>query len=225
MTDADPRTPSARLSAGEAEPRAGGVVDAVPMGLAAFALSTFLFSVFNAGWTSGTTAWLSFGFVAGGLVQLLAGMWSFRNRNLFGTVTFSMYAAFYFGLSLYFTLVAPGADAAAQRNDLAWILLAFALFNFYLLLWSSQINETWFALFFFLGVTEVVLCIGFFVDNSTAVRVGGYLGVITALIAWYGSSAALINGLLGRDVVKVGGPIRFDLERRLARRTPAASAR
>jgi succinate-acetate transporter protein len=39
----------------------GGVADAVPTGLAAFALSTFLLSVFNADWTSGTTAWLSFG--------------------------------------------------------------------------------------------------------------------------------------------------------------------
>jgi len=195
------------------------------MGLAAFALSTFLLSVFFADWTSGTTAWLSFGFIAGGLVQLLAGMWSFRNRNLFGTVAFSMYGAFYIGLSLYFTLVAPGAGAAAQRNDLAWIFLAFALFNLYLLLWSSQVNEMLFALFFFLGVTEVVLCIGFFVDNAQAVRVGGYLGVLTALIAWYGSSAALINGLLGRNVVRVGGPIKFDLERRQAHRTPAASPR
>ena len=71
----------------------------------------------------------------------------------------------------------------------------------------------------------MVLCIGFFVDNAQAVRVGGYLGVLTALVAWYGSSAALINGLLGRNVVRVGGPIKFDLERRQAHRSPAASPR
>ncbi|MEV0714280.1 acetate uptake transporter [Asanoa sp. NPDC050611] len=202
----------------------GGVADAVPLGLAAFALATFMFSAFNAGWTSGTVAWLTFGIFAGGLVQLLAGMWSFRNRDLFGTVAFSMYGAFYLGLALYVILVAPGAGAAAQRNDLAWIFLAFALFNAYLTLWASQVNEALFLLFFFVGVTLVVLCVGFFIDNNQVVRIGGYFGVIAALVAWYASSAGLINGLLGRKVLKMGGPIHIDLERRSARRTPATTS-
>ncbi|MDG4820482.1 acetate uptake transporter [Asanoa sp. WMMD1127] len=217
----DPRMPSPE-PASAASGVLGGVADATPMGLAAFALSTFLLSAFNAGWTNGTTAWLSFGFVAGGLVQLLAGMWAFRNRNLFNTVAFSMYGAFFLGLALYFTLVAPGASAAAQRNDLAWILLAFALFNFYLVLWATQVNETLFGVFFFLGVTEVLLCIGFFVDNGQVVRIGGYLGVLTALVAWYGSSGALINGLLGREAIRLGAPLKLrGLEQRLTHR-PAA---
>ncbi|GIF70766.1 acetate uptake transporter [Asanoa siamensis] len=228
----DPRMsmPEQGVARGEAaaESRAGtlgGVADALPLGLAAFALATFLWSAFNAGWTNGTIAWLTFGIFAGGLVQLLAGMWSFRNRNLFGTVAFSMYGAFYLGLALYLILVAPGAPAAAQRNDLAWIFLAFALFNLYLTLFASQVNEALFALFFFLGVTEVVLCIGFFVDNAQVVRIGGYFGIIAALIAWYASSAGLLNGMLGRDVLKVGRPLHLNLERRLGQRTAATGAR
>ena len=230
----DPRMPMPEASAAQRREAAavesppgvlGGVSDAFPLGMAAFALATFMFSAFNAGWTSGTVAWLTFGIFAGGLVQLLAGMWSFRNRNLFGTVAFSMYGAFYLGLALYIILVAPGAGAAAQRNDLAWIFLAFALFNAYLTLWASQVNEALFLLFFFLGVTLVVLCVGFFIDNNQAVRIGGYFGVITALVAWYASSAGLINGLLGRRVLKMGGPIHLDLERRSANRTPATTGR
>jgi succinate-acetate transporter protein len=208
----DPRMPIAErteLSAAEGRQSSafGGVADATPLGLAAFALTIFLLSAFNAGWTNGTIAWLSFGFFAGGLVQLLAGMWAFRNRNLFGTVAFSMYGAFWLGLALYSTLVAPGATAAQQRNDLAWILLAFTLFNLYLVLWSTQINEAIFSVFLAFGATQVVLCIGFFINNGQVVRIGGYLGVLTALVAWYASSAALINGILGRKALKLGSPI------------------
>jgi succinate-acetate transporter protein len=211
--------------ASEAESRSmGGISDATPLGLAAFALSLFLLSAFNAGWTSGTTAWLTFGFFAGGLVQLLAGMWSFRNRNLFGTVAFSMYGAFWIGLATYFTLVAPFASAPQQRNDLAWIWLAFLLFNLYLILWSTLVNEAMFAVFFFLGVTEVLLCVGFFVNNDQVVRIGGYLGVMAALAAWYASSATLLNGLLGRQALKLGSPP-LDIAKRLPTGRPATSAR
>ena len=65
------------------------VADPAPLGLAAFALTTFLLSAKNAGWTDGTDAWLGYAFAYGGLVQLLAGMWEFRNRNVFGSTAFS----------------------------------------------------------------------------------------------------------------------------------------
>src|SRR4051794_8883091 len=67
------------------------VADPAPLGLAAFALTTFLLSAKNAGWTDGTDAWLGYAFAYGGLVQLLAGMWEFRNRNVFGSTAFSTY--------------------------------------------------------------------------------------------------------------------------------------
>ncbi|NED50870.1 hypothetical protein G3I24_08095, partial [Micromonospora aurantiaca] len=96
------------------------------MGLAAFALTTFLLSAKNAGWTDGTDAWLGYAFAYGGLVQLLAGMWEFRNRNVFGCTAFSSYGGFWIGLGLYVVLVAGGTTPAQEANDLGWILLAFA---------------------------------------------------------------------------------------------------
>ncbi len=68
------------------------IADPAPLGLGAFALTTFLLSAKNAGWTDGGAAWLSYAFAYGGLVQLLAGMWEFRNRNVFGATAFSTYA-------------------------------------------------------------------------------------------------------------------------------------
>jgi succinate-acetate transporter protein len=206
-----------------------GIADPAPLGLAAFALTTFLLSAANTGWmkTSGTgDAWLGYAFAYGGLAQLLAGMWEFRNRNVFGATAFSTYGGFWLGLGLWALLVAPApagagplatiAHGVAANRDLGWILLAFAIFNTYMLIWSTQVNIAVFTVFLTLELTEIVLFIGSFQVNSSnlaniphnsIIRVGGYIGVVTALAAWYASAAGVANGMGGRARVPVGKPI------------------
>lgn len=184
------------------------VADPAPLGLAAFALTTFLLSAKNATWTHGTDAWLGYAFAYGGLVQLLAGMWEFRNRNVFGATAFSTYGGFWIGLGLYVQLVAGHASNESQvHDDLGWILLAFAIFNSYMLLCSTGVNTAVFAVFLTLEVTEIVLFIGNFHNNADTVRLGGYLGVVTAAAAWYTSAAGVINGMRGFPVLPVGRPM------------------
>ena len=181
------------------------IADPAPLGLAAFALTTFLLSAKNAGWTDGGNAWLGYAFAYGGLGQLLAGMWEFRNRNVFGATAFSTYGAFWIGLGLYAVLVEAGSPDAL--NDLGFILLAFAIFNTYMLVWSTRTTVATFMVFFWLELTEVVLFIGFFSDSEGIIKAGGVIGVITAIVAWYASAAGVANGMVGRRVVPVGGPI------------------
>jgi uncharacterized protein len=181
------------------------VADPAPLGLAAFALTTFLLSAKNAGWTDGGSAWLGFAFAYGGLAQLLAGMWEFRNRNVFGATAFSTYGAFWIGLGLY-VLLAEGSSTN-PLNDLGFILLAFAIFNTYMLLWSTRVNVAVFSVFLTLELTEIILFIGFFSDSTSIVKLGGVVGVVTAFVAWYTSAAGVVNGMAGRPVLKVGGPM------------------
>ena len=184
------------------------VADPAPLGLAAFALTTFLLSAKNAHWTDGTDAWLGYALAYGGFVQLLAGMWEFRNRNVFGATAFSTYGGFWIGLGLYALLVAPTAASPTQiSNDEGWILLAFAIFNTYMLLWSSQVNMAVLAVFLTLEATEILLCIGNFANNIETLKVGGYVGIATAAAAWYASAAGVINGMGERRVLPVGGKI------------------
>src|SRR5215475_9346636 len=103
---------------------ASPIADPAPLGLAAFALTTFLLSASVAHWMNGNStgnAWLGYAFAYGGLVQLLAGMWEFRNRNVFGSTAFSSYGGFWIGLGLWAVLV----HAPATDKDLGWIFLAF----------------------------------------------------------------------------------------------------
>jgi uncharacterized protein len=186
------------------------VADPAPLGLAAFALTTFLLSAKNASWTHGTDAWLGYALAYGGLCQLLAGMWEFRNRNVFGATAFSTYGGFWIGLGLYVLLVAPAAKNATQiDNDLGWILLAFAIFNTYMLLWSTQVNAAVFAVFLTLEITEILLVIGNFSSSTDTIKIGGYVGVLTAAVAWYTSAAGVVNGMHERPVLPVGN--RMDL--------------
>jgi len=181
--------------------------DPAPLGLAAFALTTFLLSAANAGWMSAASgdAWLGYAFAYGGLCQLLAGMWEFRNRNVFGATAFSTYGGFWIGLGLWALLVAPTAGTKAG-HDVGWILLAFAIFNTYMLMWSTMVNGAVFAVFLTLELTEIILFVGNFAGSSGIVKFGGYVGVLTALVAWYTSAAGVVNGMRGTPFLPVGKP-------------------
>src|SRR2546421_9543506 len=156
------------------------VADPAPLGLAAFALTTFVLSGHNASFIP-DGIWIGLAIFYGGLIQLLAGMWEFRNRNVFGATAFSTYGGFWIGLGLYALLVAPTAASPTQiSNDEGWILLAFAIFNTYMLLWSSQVNMAVLGVFLTLEATEILLCIGNFANNIETLKVGGYVGIATA---------------------------------------------
>jgi len=179
--------------------------DPAALGLAAFALTTFLLSAANAHLMDSASgdAWLGYAFAYGGLGRVLAGMWEFRNRNVFGATAFTTYGGFWIGLGLWALLVAPTAGAKAGK-DVAWILLAFAIFNTYMMLWSTMVNAAVFTVFLTLEATEVVLFIGNFAGNASIVKVGGYIGILTALAAWYTSAALVANSMSGRAIVPVG---------------------
>jgi succinate-acetate transporter protein len=198
-----------------------GIADPAPLGLAAFALTTFLLSAVNAGWAKSSTGfdWWGYAIAYGGLGQLLAGMWEFRNRNVFGATAFSTYGGFWIGVGLWLHFIAPTAThPIALNRDLGWILLAFAIFNTYMLIISTQVNMAVFLVFLTLEITEIFLFIGNFATktpalppfaayNTTIIEIGGIIGVITALVAWYTSAAGVINGIKGRPVFPVGKPL------------------
>ena len=192
------------------------VADPAPLGLAAFALTTFLLSGHNATFIP-DVIWVGPALFYGGLAQLLAGMWEFRNRNVFGATAFSTYGAFWLSLGVFVTLLTTSKGFASTLagadvpNALAWFLLAFAIFNMYMLFWSSRINIAVFAVFLTLEVTEIILAWGFFREahggSAYITHLGGWIGILTALAAWYASAAGVVNGMSPTAVLPVGRPL------------------
>jgi uncharacterized protein len=196
--------------------------DPAPLGLAAFALTTFVLSGHNASFIP-DTVWIGLALFYGGLVQLLAGMWEFRNRNVFGSTAFSTYGGFWMSLGVFVALVLLSKNVAAAvagpnlLNALAWFLVAFAIFNFYMLLWSTRVNVAVFGVFLTLQITEVMLAIGFFNEahgkSAWMTHAGGWAGIVTAAVAWYASAALVVQGMAGRPILPIGGPLWSDLPR------------
>jgi len=192
------------------EMRAGAVpaiADPAPLGLAGFALTTLLLSAHNAGWAP-DLIWLGPALFYGGLAQFLAGMWSFRRGNVFTATAFSTYGAFWLSLATYVLLVVFGkAPVADVSNAVGWFLLAFAIFNTYMLVWSMRINTAVFMVFLTLELTEILLFIGNFNGSKAGeglVLVGGLVGVLTAAVAFYTSAADVAAGMAGRYILPVG---------------------
>jgi uncharacterized protein len=206
-----PGDPNEAVIENTAQP-ALAVADPAPLGLAAFALTTFMLSGHNAGFIP-DIAWVGLALFYGGMIQLLAGMWEFRNKNVFGATAFSTYGGFWLGLGSFVILIELTKLGKAVSNvddALAWFLVAFAIFNTYMLLWSARVNHAVFAVFLTLEITEIVLFIGFFSlaggGSGALVKIGGWLGIVTALVAWYTSAAGVVNSLSPTPVLPVGHP-------------------
>ena len=205
------------MAAVEAEPAPSWMpADPASLGLGAFALTTFILSGHNATFIP-DLIWVGPALFYGGVTQLLAGMWEFRNRNVFGATAFSTYGGFWLSLGIVVLLAslsktfAAGLAGANLPNAVAWFLVAFAIFNTYMLLWSTRVNLAVFGVFATLEVTEIILAIGFFREahgySPYITHVGGWVGIATAAVAWYTSAAGVVNGMAGRAVVPVGGPV------------------
>jgi succinate-acetate transporter protein len=189
--------------------------DPAPLGLAAFALTTFLLSGHNASWIP-DLIWVGPALFYGGLVQLLSGMWEFRNRNVFGATAFSTYGGFWMALGIYVVLsgttkFASGFVGGDGTSALAWFLFAFAVFNTYMLIGSTRVNMAVFGVFLTLEVTEILLVIAFFNlshgGSEGWLHTAGWMGIVTAAVAWYASAAGVLNNQAGRTILPVGSPM------------------
>ena len=92
-------------------------------------------------------------------------------------------------------------------DSLGWFVLGFAIFNSYMMLISSLVNKAVFGVFFTLEITEILLVIGFMQADTDIIKWGGYMGIVTAAVAWYTSAAGVANSLSETPILPVGSPI------------------
>lgn len=180
------------------------VADPAPLGLGAFAATTFALSIVNTGVVSANIrpVVLPLMLMYGGIAQVLAGMWEFRNnRNTFGAVAFTSYGAFW--LSLWALSTQITIPAAQRPQALGVFLLVWTIFTFYMWLGTFRLNWALLAVFTALLVTFILLVIGEWGSRETIVKIGGWAGIVTAVFAWYTAAAGVVNHTFKRSVVPV----------------------
>ncbi len=187
----------------------GAVADPAPLGLAGFAMTTFVLSVFNASLISDaklSAVVLPLALFYGGLAQLLAGMWEFLRGNTFGATAFSSFGAFWLAFFLYDRYVAASLPADGAHKATGLFLLAWTIFTSYMILAATRVSRAVLGVFVFLALTFLFLTIGAFGELATMTRIGGWLGLVTALLAWYASCAGVTNATFKRVLLPVGPP-------------------
>ncbi len=181
------------------------IADPGPLGLAAFAMTTFVLSMFNADLIGkgGEPVVLGLAIAYGGFAQILAGMWEFRTGNTFGAVAFTSFGAFwisFFVLVQFFAKDIPEADAG---HAIGLYLIAWGIFTAYMFVASLRTTAAIAVVFALLTVTFFLLGIGNAGAHSNIVKLGGWFGLATAAAAWYASFAAVVNSTFARIVLPV----------------------
>jgi len=181
------------------------IADPGPLGLAGFALTTFVLSMFNAELVSraGEPVVLGLAVAYGGIAQLLAGMWEFRTGNTFGAVAFSSYGAFWISFFVYVAFFARAVPAADAGHAVGLYLIGWGVFTAYMFVASLRTTAAVALVLLLLTATFIVLGIGNANGDNSLVKIGGWLGLATAVAAWYASFAAVVNATFGRILMPV----------------------
>ncbi|KAL5338402.1 acetate permease A [Aspergillus crustosus] len=180
-----------------------------PLGLSAFALTTFVLSAINMGARDITSPniviALAFGY--GGLVQLLAGMWEMAVGNTFGATALSSYGGFWIAFAIVLTpggfsieenLIATGGHEMFY-NSFGLFLMGWFIFTTILLFCTLRSTVAFFLLFFFLDLAFLLLGVGYIqrdaagAPNPPVIKAGGFFGLLAAFTAWYNALAGIAD--------------------------------
>jgi uncharacterized protein len=188
---------------------APAIANPAPLGLSAFALTTFVLSCSNAGFifpavASGGTVVVGLAFFYGGLMQLVAGIQEFRAGNTFGATAFCSYGGFWMALGfilLPITGVLTSLVAAkALSQGVGVFLLGWTIFTALMFIGTLKLNLALIVVFGLLTLTFLALTIGWLAGVGTGtfttwVGIGGWLGILTAIAAWYTALAGVLSSV------------------------------
>ena len=178
------------------------VADPAPLGLAAFAMTTFALSIGNTNvWGPGADAALALALVYGGGAQLLAGMWEFVRKNTFGALAFSSFGAFWIAYYVFVKFVLPGVRPINIPVAVGVFLLGWTFFTFYMTFASFRVSGAVVAVFVLLTITFVLLTVGNFESSMGWIKAGGWVGLATAAAAFYASFAGVMNETFKKPII------------------------
>jgi succinate-acetate transporter protein len=165
-------------------------------------MTTFVLSMFNSNLVSsaGEPVVLGLALAYGGVAQLLAGMWEFRAGNTFGALAFSSYGAFW--ISFWALVAFYAKDLTGNAGHAIGLYLwAWAIFTAYMTIAAVKVSGAVLLVFVLLTVTFILLAAGNTGGNASVVHWGGYIGLATAVAAWYASFGGVVNSTFGKVIV------------------------
>ena len=179
------------------------------LGLYGFAGATFIVASHQAGWFGNDrSALFLFPFAAffGGLAQFLAGMWAYRARDGLATAMHGMWGSFWMAYGVLNLLFVMGTlvEPRPAFPELGYWFIALAAITWVGALAALAENGVLTAVLGFLAAGSTVSAYAFLVGAENWARIGGWLFIIAAVLAWYLASAMMLEGTWKRIVLPLG---------------------
>jgi uncharacterized protein len=175
-----------------------------PLGLCAFAMTTILLNLHNAGLYALDTSIMAMGLFYGGLIQIIVGVLEWKKGNTFGTLAFTSYGAFWIALVALMIMPKSALGEAPNGISMACFLGVWGLFSLFLFIGTLKLNRAMQILFGSLVVLFILLAISNASENHLIHIIAGYEGIFCGLTALYTAMAQLLNEMYGRIVMPLG---------------------
>lgn len=136
----------------------------------------------------------------GGIVQILAGMWSMKVGNTFEATAFSSFGAYW---AAYGYMFFPGTgmkesytglDPEVLQNATGIFILVWAFLAMILTVGTTKSTVSTILMFVFLDLHLLFMAgneFGHHVPGAYPMRIGAVFGILSALMAFYNGAAAL----------------------------------
>lgn len=180
--------------------------NASTLGYAGFALTLWMVSMLNAGWFGRSAGHMDLlmAIAFGGGAMGLAGLLEYFRGHTTHMLLFLGFGAFWCAWAVHAHDLGTAMMSPSAGGDMGWFFLVWAVFAFYI--WLASMHVGVMRNLFALGLWLTLLALAI-ADWSGIVGftiLGGYLGLISALIGGYVSAAETINGSAGHDVLPIG---------------------
>jgi uncharacterized protein len=183
---------------------AASVADPVPLGLAAFGLTTFLFGAIYAFF--GTPAahlrlLIPIAFWFGGIVQFLAAMWAMRKGSTFAATVMGVLSGFWL---TWAGLTYLGPTGAGTDTVLGIYFGLFGVITAYLFVAACRVNL---AMAGVLGITTLAFwasACGVGLTEPAWMVAAGWCAIVTGVVAFYTSFAMVLDSAAQNELLPLG---------------------
>ncbi len=169
-----------------------------PLGLLGFGMTTILLNLHNTGLIPLSMMIIAMGIALGGLAQLIAGIFEFRNGNTFAGTAFIAYGSFWWSLVAIWTLAPEGLEA--DKVSMGYYLLVWGLFTGFMFIGTLTHNRITQIVFGSLTLLFFLLALGDFTLIPEITLTAGIVGIFCGLSAFYSAVGQIVNGEHGRTI-------------------------
>ena len=185
--------------------------DPSALGLFGLAMVTFVASSSKLGLTDGVSLVIPWAIFLGAFAQLFACINDSKRNNLFGTTAFGAYSFFWFAVAMSW-MIQGGVFGETLANSVdtkqfGFAFLGYFIFSVFMTIGAMETHKVLFTIFFLIDFLFIGLTLSSFgIMTEFAHKLAAYSELLIALVGFYGSAAAVLNGHFGRTFLPVGKP-------------------